>query len=363
MDDREIDSFLGLGESTVTPAAKKGAGLSDNEIDSFLGISSEPKAGFLKTAGKLAVGGAKRLAGAAPFVDDVVTGTFDEGSAARIAKGLQPEPDKPAELQALTDSFAPYTDKWNEAEGFGESAKVLGGMVGNVAKQAVTNPKGMAYATAEQAANMAPAMGGMLAGGKLGGMAGTAIAPGLGTVIGSALGALGGAFAGGWSTEAGLELTGYVGKELQKRGLEPTEENVQALLQDKEVADNVIGMARRKATGTAGTDAALTLLGGRVATAPARAAQKAAIAQLGAGASREAIEAATKANLQATSKLSRAGYGLAGGAIDFGGEMASEAAGQWAGPGELDMADIGMEGAAGLGGAAPSVIAAGRALS
>ena len=62
------------------------------------------------------------------------------------------------QLQALTDSFAPYTEKWNEAEGFGESAKVIGGMIGNVAKQAVTNPKGMAYATAEQAANMAPAM-------------------------------------------------------------------------------------------------------------------------------------------------------------------------------------------------------------
>lgn len=121
-----------------------------NPFDQFDEGSAKP-AGFLKTAGKLAVGGAKRLAGAAPLVDDVVTGTFDEGSAARIARGLQPEPDKPAELQALTDSFAPYTDQWNEAEGFGESAKVLGGMVGNVAKQAVTNPKGMAYATAEQA--------------------------------------------------------------------------------------------------------------------------------------------------------------------------------------------------------------------
>ncbi|MDX9893911.1 MAG: PLxRFG domain-containing protein [Desulfofustis sp.] len=325
----------------------------DNPFDQF--DEGGKPAGFFKNAGKLAIGGAKRLTNAAPLVDDVLTGKFDADAANRIAEGLKPEADKPPELQQVADAFAPYTKKWNEAKGFGESAKVLGGVAGTIAKQALTNPKGLAYATAEQAANMAPAMGGMLAGGQLGGM--------VGGPLGAAAGALAGAFAGGWSTEAGLEVVGYVGKELQARNLAPTEENIHSLLQDQNVANNVIGMAQRKASGTAGVDALLTVLGGRVATAPGRAAQKAAIAQLGAGASREAIEAATKANLQATSKLSRAGYGLAGGAIDVVGEGASEAAGQKYATGEVDMADVGMEAAMGLGGAAPSVIAAGRALS
>ena len=326
-------------------------------------VFGSPERGFLGNVKGLAIGGAKRLAAGMPLADDVATGQFGDKAAGQMAKGLNMPDDKPEELRQVFEAFEPYTEKWKEANGFIESAGVIGSMAGAIGKEAVTNPKGLAYATAEQAANMVPSMAGMYAGGKLGGVAGTAIAPGIGTAIGTVVGALGGAFAGGWSTEAGLEATGYVGEELSKRGLEPTEENIKALLQDESVREGAIDVARKKATGTAATDAALTLLGGRVATAPGRAAQKAAIAELGAGATREAIEAATKANLKSVPMLNRAGYGLAGGAIDIAGEGISEAVGQKWATGELDMADIAHETFAGVGGAAPSVFTAGRALA
>lgn len=318
-------------------------------------FASLPREGFASNVGALLKSGAKGAFVGMRIAPDVAAGRFDENSAELISEELNRVRPRPKELAAAQDELMRFGEEWDQADGALESAGVLGRMLWSIGKEAVTNPKGLAYFSAEQAANMAPGIAGMLTGAKVGALGGP-VAP-----VTIPAGAITGAFAGQWPIEAGMEFVGYLGEALHERGLKPTPQNVQALLADQELMGRLVSQARKKATVTSGVDAALTVAGGRIASAPARAAQKAAVEKLGAGATREAIEAETRALLSATPKAKRVGMGLAGAATDVVGEGISDGAGA-AAAGHFDMGEVALEMFGGLGGAAVEVPAAVRAL-
>lgn len=311
------------------------------ELEKQQGSGDDP--GFVRNMGKLAYQGAERLVTDLPLGLSVARGEFSEADAGRFERALTREQYRPQELAEAEERLSTVGDDWDEAEGFGEKAAALGKMLWSIGKEAATNPKGMAYFTADQAANMVPPIAGMLVGAKLGALTG----PGAPVAVPSM--AYSGAVTGGMIPEMVLEVSGFVGKELESRGLAPTEQNIYDLISDPGISAEIISKARKKALGTASVDAAFTLAGGKVAGRPLTRAM------------RHAEKTGTK--LVRPPVSSRIAHGLAGGGVDVTGEMASEASGQLWATGEVDMGEVALEGFGGLGGAAVEVPAAARALA
>jgi hypothetical protein len=314
--------------------------------------------GFFSNVGDLLVEGGKTAIASAKVAPAVVAGSGVEEKAGIIAEQLaKSQTTQPKELQEVKGAFKDEGEAWEKADGFFEGAGAVGQMLFEVGRQAITNPKGLAYLTAEQAANMAPAIVGMIAGGKAGGMAGSVAGP-KGAVIGAAGGAVAGAFTGQAPLEIGSEFVGLVGKELAERGLEPTEANVAALLKEQEFTERAIGDARVKGATTAGIDAALTVVSGGIATGPRRVALKAATEELGAGA--DAVQIAKRAGeiLDQRTIGQKVGTGATAVGVDVAGGGLSEAGGQLAAYGQVDLADVGLEMLGELGGAGIEVPAA-----
>jgi predicted RNA methylase len=299
--------------------------------------------GFIRNMGKLAYQGAERLVTDMPLGASVSRGEFSDADAGRLEKALTRDNYRPRELAEAEERLSAVGDDWDEADGFAEKAASLGKMLWSIGKEAATNPKGMAYFTAEQAANMVPAIAGMIGGAKLGALTGP------GAPVAVPVMAYSGAVAGGMIPEMVLEVSGFVADELKKRGLDPTEQNIHALISDPQISADIIGKTRRKALGTASVDAAFTLAGGKVAGRPLTRAM------------RHAEKTGTK--LVHPPVSSRIAHGLAGGAVDVTGEMGSEATGQLWATGEVDMGEVALEGFGGLGGATVEVPAAARALA
>lgn len=319
--------------------------------------------GFLSNVGELLVKGGKQTLAAAEVAPSVISGGDVAAKSRLIAEQLgAPTGYEPRELKEIKGAFKDEGKAWEEAQGFGESSKVIGQMLFEVGRQAITNPKGLLYMTAEQAANMAPSIAGMLAGGKGGALAGAAVAGPAGAAIGAGIGGIGGAFTGQAPVEIGSEFIGLIGKELQNRGLEPTERNVQALMQDKEFLQKAISDARTKGATTAAIDAATTLGAGKFASGPKNAAIKAARTELGAGA--DLAQVAARANEIMASRTigQKVGRGLAAAGIDVAGGGISEAGGQLAAYGKVDLEDVALEMLGELGGAAVEVPFAAKAL-
>lgn len=302
--------------------------------DEYVNDFTDP--GFLSNMADLALSGVDTAQRGMHQVDDVITGKWDEDTPKYMAEEANATKPHPKELREAQENLQKTGEGWEDADGFLESASVIGNMLYGVAKEAVTNPKGLAYFTAEQAANMAGPLVGMYAGAKLG-LLGGPYAPA--TVP---AGALAGAFAGGWVTEAGLEATGYAIAELDRLGLKPTEENFSKILQG-ETGKRILSHTRKKATGTASIDAVFTMFGGRLATGPGRAAVKQATKELGAGATKEAVGAAAANILAKTPIAKKAGSAILGGVVDTLGEGLSEGGGTGLATGELDMGGIANE--------------------
>lgn len=319
--------------------------------------------GYFSNLGSLLVDGGRRALTAARVSPSVIAGDAPDEHSSLISEQLQRPPQAdPPELQELKGAFEDDGEAWEQAEGFWEHAAAVGGMLFEVGRQTVTNPKGLSYLTAEQAANMVPAIVGMLAGGKSGAVVGGLAGP-VGAGVGAVGGAAAGAFAGSAPIEVGSEFIGIVGKELAARGLEPTNENVAALLDDDAFVQRAITDARTKGAVTAGIDAALTVVAGGVASGPRRAALKAATDELGATA--DAAQIAKRASEiidQRTIGQTAATGGKAVG-VDVAGGGISEAGGQFAAYGEVDLADVGLEMLGELGGTAIEVPAAARAVT
>lgn len=295
-------------------------------------VAEEPEKGFFSNVATLAKQGGEKLVKGLPLAADVAMGRFSEDAPRQLSESLNTQSFQPKELKAATKNISgTLAPDWELAEGPWESTKVLGNMLYNVGREAVTNPKGIAYLTAEQVANMVPAIAGMFAGGKLGALGGPA-AP-----LTVPAGAMGGMVAGSMVPEMALEVGGFVQKELSKRGMAPTESNIRELLQDSEISSDIISKTRKKAAGTAITDAALTMVGGRLASRPLALMKKGPVS-LG----------------------TKAAYGGAGVATGMAGEPISEMAGQKLATGEVDMGEAAMELAGGFGGSFAEVPAAAR---
>jgi len=303
----------------------------------------EAEGGFFSNVGNLLVEGGKSALSAAEISPAVISGGVDKGQAETIAKELGRTRVEPKALKKAQAAFEDEGADFKKAEGFFESLGPIARTIGEVGRQALSNPEGLIYLTAQNAANIAPSIVGMLGGAKLGGMAGTAVAPGPGTVVGTIGGGIAGGFAGSAPLEIGMEFTGRVGQELQRRGLQPTEANVAKLLEDKKFA-------------------AFTLGAGRFATAPGRAALRDAASELGGAA--DAVQIATRADelLKARTLTQKVGRGAGAVGIDVAGGGLSEAGGQLAAYGEVDLADVGLEMLGELGGSAVEIPAAMRAL-
>ena len=184
-------------------------------------VKPPEEAGFFSNVGNLLVEGGKSALSAAEISPAVISGGVDKDQAATIAKELGRKKVEPKALKEAQAAFADEGADFEKAEGFLESLGPVARTIGEVGKQAITNPEGLVYLTAQSAANIAPAIVGMLGGAKLGAMAGTAVAPGYGTAAGAITGGIAGGFAGSAPLEIGMEFTGRVGQELQRRGLEP----------------------------------------------------------------------------------------------------------------------------------------------
>jgi len=336
--------------------AKPGAG---RDLSAELFGEKPKEEGFFSNIGKLAYEGGERAIGAAKVSPSVISGNVGPEQAGIISQQLSMKPAvQPKELTEVQGAFKDEAEALTKAKGFTESVGPALQFMGELGKQALTNPKGVAYLTAQSAANMAPSIAGMIAGGKGGAALGSLAGPG-GAGIGALTGSIAGGFAGSAPMEIGSEFMDNVGKELRTRGMEPTEDNVKALLQDKAFVDKAVSEARTKGVTTAGVDALTTAGAGRYATGPARAAMKTAQAELGAVADAAKVASRAEEILKQGTKAERAGRAVKRGAgavgIDVLGGGASEAAGQYAAYGEVDVASLGPEMLGELGGSAIEV--------
>lgn len=294
---------------------------------------AEPEQGFFSDVGTLLKQGASQAMSTYQVGPQVISGGV-EGSEGIIAKNLAAERFQPEALRQVSEAFKDEGEAMRQAESWysPQGLRAIGGTVAEIGKQLATNPRGIAYFTAEQAANMVPAI--------VGGFGGAAAGAPLGPVGAMTSGAVG-AFGASAPMEIGAEFIGIVGGELSARGLQPTEENIKTLLADEEFRNLAVNQARVKGATVAATDAAFSMFGGRLASAPARKAI--------ADAARESLEtgadaaALAKRNLDALPLSEKLVAGAKGYGADVVGAGVGETAGQVAAYGEADLEEVALE--------------------
>lgn len=344
-----LEEALGAGTQATT----------EFSLEEALG---NPPKGFLSNIGSLIFEGGERALGAAKIAPSVVTGDVGEDKAKFLAEELaRPESVRPPELVETLGAFKDEAKAFEEAKGFRESVGPFADFMLAFGKQALTNPKGVAYLTAQSAAYMAPQIAGVFAGGKGAGLAAAPLGP-KAAATAAVIGGIGGGFAAGAPLEIGTEFISRVGEALQERGLEPTEQNIAALLQDQAFVEQTISEARKKGTTTAAIESAMTVGAGRFATGARRTAIDTARKELGETADVAKIAARAddilKARTTGQKVKSAVGRGAGAVGIDVTGGGVSEAAGQAAAYGEVDLEDVGLEMLGSLGGSAIEVPAA-----
>jgi hypothetical protein len=244
-----------------------------------------------------------------------------------------------------------------EAEGVGATTAEIGNFVGYI----VSHPKETAKLALESTALSAPALAGAgvgtVAGAKVGALAGPAGA-GIGGLIGGALGIM----SGGAFVEHGAVVT----EELSKRAPNMTREEVLRAIQDPELMAELDKKGLNKAAGVAAVDGALFLLGGSLASIPGRALSNSVIkiAREMGETSTDMRKLLTNPAIRQRASLPIANYNRSLKAsrriptiatqftLETLGEGAGEALGQQLAYGEVDLAEVGLEIAGGIGPAA-----------
>ena len=366
----EIADKLAQAEG-FDPSAIRARGYGAEEIIGRLGYVKpeevKPEKGFIGNVLDQAAHGVKTAYQGLLSAPGIYAGNPD---AERIAGTIQAEQshEKPKEMREAEAAFADVSKRQSDFEsvygkdsGYMDSIGKIMDMLVTTGKEIVTNPKGMAYEMASQSGNMVAPMVGAYAGGKTGAVTGALLGP-KGAVAGGVVGAGAGGFAGSHVMEKSGEFRGKVAERLSELGLEPTAENVSAIFQDKAWLDKTLEETRDKATGTAVTDGVLAAIGGLAVNAPIRAAQKTARAQLGATATAKQVSDAAADILASQPKWQKVAPHLKAGAIGWGGEPISEAAGQQYGYGHVDYGDVGMEAFAAAGEGIGSVYAAAKGM-
>lgn len=339
------------------------AGYGRNLSAELFGSPPEDK-GFFSNIGNLLVEGGQRAIGAAQIAPSVVSGNVGEDQAKLLSEEISRKPSvQPKELLEVQSAFKDEAAAFDKAEGFRESIGPFGDFLLEFGKQAITNPKGAVYLTAQSAANMAPQIAGMLAGGKGGAALGALSANPFGIAIGAGVGAITGGFAASAPLEIGSEFIGRIGEELSNRGMEPTTENITALLKDTKTVEKAVSDARTKGVTTAAVDSLMTVGAGKFASGARKSAIDAARKELGVAA--QAAQIAKRADdiFKARTLTQKVGRGAGAVGIDVAGGGISEAAGQGVAYGKVDLQDVGMEMLGELGGAAIEVPAAAKSLA
>lgn len=332
------------------PIAEKSSASNFWDADPVVAIELQKESGFLSNIGTLAKSGYET---ASESVRAQIGGDEDIAKITAERNRRMAGEYQPPELLEVKSAFKDEATLMEEG-GVWNTAKGITGIVGEIGKQVLTNPKGVAYIGAEQAANMAAIIAGRYPG-VVGGSAIGAAVPLPGAAIVGGL--IGGAATGGtaeYALEAGGATMEGLARRAQTAGVDIKNEdairgfiqnNPQALAESKEEG-------AKKGFWTALVDQAMMGVSGRIASTPARAAQKEAAAQIvGTNAKLLADKTiaktvADKADeiLKATSLGQRAKYlGYATGTEMIGG-MGSEAAGQYAAYNKLDWNEIALEG-------------------
>lgn len=131
----------------------------------------------------------------------------------------------------------------------------------------VARPRGLVYATAENAANSLPGLLAGFAGGKAGAVGGAAagsVIPGAGTAAGAAIGGISGFVAGGLAGGIPTEIGAWINQGLQEKGFDITDpESIKKAYSDPKLMAEIRAEAERKGITTAGVDAVFNLFAGR----------------------------------------------------------------------------------------------------
>ncbi len=366
----EVTDIIARDEG-VDPVYARERGFDSSSILGRLGYAkpeaTKPEKGFIGNVLDQAAHGVKTAYQGLLSAPGVYAGNPDAESIAGTIQAEQSH-EKPKEMREAEAAFADVSKRQSDFEsvygkdsGYMDSIGKIMDMLVTTGKEIVANPKGMAYEMASQSGNMVAPIVGAYAGGKTGAVTGALLGP-KGAVAGGVVGAGAGGFAGSHVMEQSGEFRGKVAERLSDLGLEPTAENVSAIFQDKAWLDKALEETRDKATGTAVTDGVLAAIGGLAVNAPIRAAQKTARAQLGATATAKQVSDAASDILASQPKWQKVAPHLKAGAIGWGGEPISEAAGQQYGYGHIDYGDVGMEAFAAAGEGIGSVYAAAKGM-
>jgi hypothetical protein len=184
---------------------------------------------------------------------------------------------------------------------------------------AVVRPKGLIYSSTESLANTFPSILTGIAGAKAGAVAGAGVGslvPGAGTAAGAAAGGTVGFGAGVFAGSAGVEVGSWMSSELERRGFDLTNpEEVKRAYSDPNLVQSLLAEAERKGVTTAGVDAVFSLIAGKY------------------------LKGATGSTVANKFKAAAKDVG-----IQMAGETASEASGQFAAKGEVDLGESLQEG-------------------
>ncbi len=214
-----------------------------------------PDRGVLSNLGHITAESVKSALNASTLFEDVATGDVDQDAYEALAKQnlLNQEAYTPPALQKVQQAFQKISADYEQAEGAWGTTKAI---VSNIFEtlQQLGNPEGILYLAAQSSGNVIPTIVGAVGGSWAGGP----------------VGAVAGVIAGGSMVEGGHRLVEETTKELQKRGLDPTVENIKLLYTDDSFKGTALKKARLKAAGTVLVDVALGVGIGKIATGPAR---------------------------------------------------------------------------------------------
>lgn len=282
----------------------------------------------------------------------------DEEAAAAMAESLskQSKRQQTATQQEIDKAYKAVSDAKGVVDTTVAGAKALWA--------SATNPEETSIEIARNAANSLPSLGLGVAGAGTGAAVGAAIGAPAGGV-GAAPVALIGAIRGGrvgmaigtTATELGTEVREMVQKRLQEQKLEPTAQNILAIISDKGFKEQARKQGLAKGLTIAAVDQLFMGIGGKITTAPARKIALRELADQGMDiATRTArnkalSSAAGKAALESAkpAAAARIGAGVAATLVDSSGESFGEGASQKVARGEVDYGESLREGVVSLG--------------
>jgi len=334
------------------PFSDEPRGVNRRPADPWAGfkVVSQPKAADLSpdALGKTASG---------DYLDAIGKGFSDLGTSLQSAKWVVTGKGTPEIAKALADQIANSNasagereiqgavKSVNDAKGGWETAK----SIGNLLWSFVSNPYDAGKMVVQQLPNALPSMATGAAGAGAGGL--------IGGPVGAVGGGLTGLAAGSGVVEFGAKLADKVGEALGNRPATP--ENIQAILEQPGFRDAAMQEGAAKGVTVGAIDALSAALGGRIATAPFRAAAKKALAREGidladtaavnAALKTAPMQAAIKAEMAAVSTGRKVGMGATGVAADSTLEGVGEYAGEYAATGQGKLGDAILEGVTSLG--------------